>query len=111
MVGKFQLFLMILAVLYHINLFFRYIDDIFITSNASLGSVNGMLDIANNLHSNIKLVQQIGTSVSFLNLFIENKNGVLATFVYQKEAAEPYLWFHLVLIILGMFLPVLLMVL
>ncbi len=49
-----------------------------------------MLDEANNLNPNIKLVRQLGTSVSFLDLFIENKNGVLATYVYHKEAAEPY---------------------
>jgi len=29
--------------------------------------------------------------VSFLDVFLENKNGVLATSVYHKEAAEPYL--------------------
>ncbi len=50
-----------------------------------------MLDDANNLHPNIKLVRQIGTSVSFLDLFVENKNGVLATSVYRKEATEPYI--------------------
>ena len=50
-----------------------------------------MLDEANNLHPNIKLVRQIGTSVSFLDVFIENKNGILATSVYHKEAAEPYI--------------------
>ena len=50
-----------------------------------------MLDEANNLHPNIKLVRQIGTSVSFLDLFIENKNGVLTTSVYHKGAAEPYI--------------------
>ena len=50
-----------------------------------------MLDEANNLHLNIKLVRQIDTSVSFLDLFIENKNGVLTTAVYHKEAAGPYI--------------------
>jgi hypothetical protein len=49
-----------------------------------------MLYEANNLHSNIKLVYQLGTNVSFLDVFIESKNGVLATSVYRKEAAEPY---------------------
>jgi hypothetical protein len=50
-----------------------------------------MLDEANSIHPNIKLVRQIGTSVSFLDVFLENKNGVLATSVYHKEAAEPYI--------------------
>jgi hypothetical protein len=50
-----------------------------------------MLDEANSLHPNIKIVRQLGTSVSFLDVFIENKNGVLATSVHRKEAAEPYI--------------------
>ncbi len=50
-----------------------------------------MLGEANSLHPNIKLVCQIGTSVSFLDVFIENKNDILATSVYHKEIAEPYL--------------------
>jgi hypothetical protein len=50
-----------------------------------------MLDEVNNLHPNIKLVRQIGKNVAFLDLLIENKDGVLATSVYHKEAAEPYI--------------------
>jgi hypothetical protein len=50
-----------------------------------------MLDEANSSHPNIKLVRQIGTSVSFLDLFIENKNGKLKTLVFHKQAAEPYI--------------------
>jgi hypothetical protein len=38
-----------------------------------------MLDEANEFHPNIKLVPDIGTSVSFLDLFIENKNNIPAT--------------------------------
>ncbi len=68
-----------------------YIDDIFFTSNETLEKINQMLDEANNLHSNIKLVRQIGTSVSFLDVFIENKNGTLITSVFHKQAAEPYI--------------------
>jgi len=91
MVGKFLLILSILVLLCCIDLIFRYIDDIFFTSNESLEIINQMLDEANNFHPNIKLVRQVGTSVSFLDLFIENKNGVLVTSVYHKEAAEPYI--------------------
>jgi hypothetical protein len=50
-----------------------------------------MLDEANKLHPNIKLVRQISTSLAFLDLFIENKNGTLATSVFYKQAAEPYI--------------------
>jgi hypothetical protein len=72
-------------------MFSRYIDDIFFTSNQSVDAINQMLDEANQFHPNIKLVPQLGTSVSFLDVFIENKNGILATSVYHKEAAEPYI--------------------
>ncbi len=50
-----------------------------------------MLDEVNNFHPNIKLVRQIGTKISFLDLLIKNKHGILATSVYHKEAAEPYI--------------------
>jgi len=50
-----------------------------------------MLDEANSLRPNIKLVRQLGTTVSFLDVFIKNKNGVLATSVDRKETAEPYI--------------------
>ena len=50
-----------------------------------------MLDEANSFHLNIKLVRQIGTTVSFLDVFIENKNGILATSVYHKDSTEPYI--------------------
>ncbi|CAF3384021.1 unnamed protein product [Rotaria socialis] len=69
---------------------FRYVDDIFFTSNDSLESIGQMLDEANQFHPNIKLVRQIGRSVSFLDVFIQNSNGALKTPVYHKEAAEPY---------------------
>jgi hypothetical protein len=68
-----------------------YIDDIFFTSNESLEVINQMLDEANNFHPNIKLVRQIGTSVSFLDVYIENNNDTLATLVFYKQAAEPYI--------------------
>ncbi len=71
--------------------FHRYIDDILFTSNESLQEINQILDKTNNLHPNIKLVRQIGTSVSFLDLFIENKNGTLITSVFHKPAAVPYI--------------------
>ncbi|CAM4976770.1 unnamed protein product, partial [Rotaria socialis] len=67
-----------------------YVDDIFFTSNDSLESIDQMLDEANNFHPNIKLVRQIGRSVPFLDVLIENRKGTLTTSVYHKEAAEPY---------------------
>jgi hypothetical protein len=52
--------------------------------------INQMLDEANKFHPDIKLSRQLGTSVSFLDVYIENKNGTLAASVYLKEAAELY---------------------
>ena len=50
-----------------------------------------MLNEANSFHPNIKLVRQIETSVSFLDVFIENKDGILGTSVYRKDSTEPYI--------------------
>ncbi len=56
-----------------------------------MNTINEMLDEANQFHANIKLVHQLGTSISFLDVYIESKNGILATSVFHKEAAEPYI--------------------
>ena len=50
-----------------------------------------MLDEVNHLHPNIKLVRQVGTTVSFLDVRLENRGGILVTSVFHKEAAEPYI--------------------
>ncbi len=75
-----------LPILFHTNISMitSYIADIFFTSNESLEKINQMLDAANNFHPNIKLVRQLGASVSFLDVFIENKNGTLITSVHHK---------------------------
>jgi hypothetical protein len=49
-----------------------------------------MLDEANSFYPNIKLVRQVGTA-SFLDVFIEIKNSILATSVYRKDSTEPYI--------------------
>ena len=63
-----------------------------------------MLDDANSFHPNIKLTRQIGTSLPFLDVFIENQTGILTTSVYHKEALTSY---HLNLIIHVMCLGIL----
>ena len=68
-----------------------YIDDIFFTSNESLETIHQMLDEANRFHTNIKLVRRLGNSASFLDVFIANNDGILATSVYHKEVSELYI--------------------
>ena len=62
-----------------LSIFCRYIDEIFFTSNESLETTHQTLDEANQFHPNIKLIRQIGKSISFLDVFIDNNNSVLAT--------------------------------
>ena len=54
----------------NLSIFCRYIDDIFFTSNESLETTHQMLDEANQFHPNIKLIRQIGKSISFRDVFI-----------------------------------------
>src|ERR1700730_11258089 len=68
----------------------RYIDDVFFTSNETKETIKQILEDAKSFHPNIKLEGEIGKSVAFLDLRIENNNGILSTSVYHKEAAEPY---------------------
>lgn len=70
---------------------FRYIDDIFLTWNGSIDSLHQMLNEANCHHTNIKLVRQIGQTVPFLDVLVQNQHGIVLTKVYHKSAAEPYI--------------------
>ncbi|CAF3467602.1 unnamed protein product [Rotaria socialis] len=67
----------------------RYIDDIFFTFNEPKATIEEVIKKANAFHPNIKLEANIGSCVSFLDLLINNKNGILFTSVYHKPAAEP----------------------
>ncbi|CAF2080561.1 unnamed protein product [Rotaria magnacalcarata] len=73
------------------ELYGRYIDDIFLTSNDSIESLHDMLENANNYHLNIKLTREVGSCVSFLDVQINNQDGNITTSVYHKEASEPYI--------------------
>ena len=44
----------------------------------------------NHFDENINLCANISSSVNFLDLYIENRDGQLFTFVYQKPSYEPY---------------------
>ena len=59
------------------------------TWNGSEEDLKESLDKANTWHANIKLDYKIGKSLPFLDVLVTNENGVLATSVYHKPAAEP----------------------
>ena len=66
----------------HLKCFSKYFNSNFCQS---------FVDKANQFHPNIKSIPQIGKSISFLDVFIENNNGVLTTSVNHKEMSEPYI--------------------
>ena len=72
------------------GLYFRYIDDLFIIINWPVRHLYKHIDIWNKFDENIKLNAHIGSTVNFLDLYIENKNGTLFTTVYHKPFYEPY---------------------
>ena len=72
-----------------LNVCLRYIDDVFFTSNESPEMIERILDEANQYHANIKLTEDVGKCVNFLDVCITNTNGTLSTSVYHKEVAEP----------------------
>ncbi|CAF1254965.1 unnamed protein product [Rotaria magnacalcarata] len=69
----------------------RYIDDIFMTTNESIDEMKNILDRANDKDVNIKINYQIGKSIDFLDITIHNEDGRLRTCLYHKPSAEPYI--------------------
>lgn len=72
------------------GIFVRYIDDIFIAINWPTRHLSKEINRWNTLDLNIKLNPQIGQSINFLDLYVENRNGLLYTNVYHKPSHEPY---------------------
>ncbi|CAF2019617.1 unnamed protein product [Rotaria magnacalcarata] len=72
------------------GLYHRYIDDIFITINWPVRHLLKEVDRLDKFNENIKLSANIGPTVSFLDLQIENQDGQLYTAVFQKPSYEPY---------------------
>jgi len=87
--GKFSKISSIIYILLKF-LYYRYIDDIFITWNKSEEELKNFLDEANTWHPNIKFDYKIGKSLSFLDALFVNNNGILETSVYHKPSTEPY---------------------
>jgi hypothetical protein len=72
------------------GLYMRYIDDIFIIINWPHRHLFKQIDKWNKIDLNIKLNGQIGPSINFLDLHMENIDGHLQTKVYHKPSYEPY---------------------
>ncbi|CAF1035998.1 unnamed protein product [Didymodactylos carnosus] len=68
----------------------RYIDDVFFTSNEHTETVQQLLTDANSWDDNIKSQGNIGMCVPFLDVLICNNRGSLYTSVCHKPSAEPY---------------------
>ncbi|CAF4131782.1 unnamed protein product, partial [Rotaria sordida] len=72
------------------GLYFRYIDDLFIVINWPARHLLKQIDKWKNFDENIKLNPNINSFATFLDLYMENRDGVLFTTVYQKPSYEPY---------------------
>ncbi|CAF1506685.1 unnamed protein product [Adineta ricciae] len=72
------------------ELYGRYIDDVFMTTN-SLSQMNTQLNEIEVKDPNIKIIRSAGTAMEFLDVYVRNENGQLKTCVYHKPAAEPYI--------------------
>ncbi|CAF5149307.1 unnamed protein product, partial [Rotaria sp. Silwood1] len=68
----------------------RYIDDIFMTTNISFDEITKELEKAQQKDLNIKIIPNIQESVQFLEITITNDNGKLKTSIYHKPSADPY---------------------
>ncbi|CAF1368831.1 unnamed protein product [Rotaria sordida] len=72
------------------GLYFRYIDDLFIVINWSVRHLMKQIELWNQFDENIKLNANFGSFTTFLDLYMENRDGILFTTVYQKPSYEPY---------------------
>ncbi|CAF4168711.1 unnamed protein product, partial [Rotaria sordida] len=75
----------------HHEIYGRYIDDIFMTTNQTTNEIINELNIAAQKDINIQIEYKISISVDFLDVTITNENGHLRTSIYHKPTAEPYI--------------------
>ncbi|CAF2953462.1 unnamed protein product [Rotaria sp. Silwood2] len=69
----------------------RYIDDAFMTTNLSQDQIKIELEKAAKKDSNIEITYTIASCIDFLDVVVNNNNGQLITSIYHKPAAEPYI--------------------
>ncbi|CAF1285263.1 unnamed protein product [Rotaria sp. Silwood1] len=76
----------------NIELFGRYKDRIFFTWNKSTAiALETFLEDLREKHRNIRFQKLIGTTVSFLNAYIENRQGQLYTRVHHDSNMQRYI--------------------
>ncbi|CAF2793034.1 unnamed protein product [Rotaria sp. Silwood2] len=75
---------------YH-EIYGRYIDDVFMTTNLSQEEILKEIDKTTVTDSNIKITTSINQALQYLDVTIENDNGHLRTSIYHKSACEPYI--------------------
>ncbi|CAF0960716.1 unnamed protein product [Didymodactylos carnosus] len=74
----------------HHELYVRYIDDVFMTTNA-LAHISVELNRVEKNDENIRITRSIGSTLEFLDVLVTNDNGQLKTSVFHKPAAGPYI--------------------
>jgi hypothetical protein len=72
------------------SLYYRYIDDLFIMSNVHADILKGLVKFWNRLDSNIELTESIGDTAEYLDVKLENREGILVSEVFHKPSHEPY---------------------
>ncbi|CAF2844611.1 unnamed protein product [Rotaria sp. Silwood2] len=68
----------------------RYVDDIFMTTNEPFEELIKKLEEAQQKDNNIKIKSTINDTFYFLDITITNANGQLKTSIYHKPTADPY---------------------
>ncbi|CAF4105848.1 unnamed protein product [Rotaria sordida] len=75
----------------HHEIYGRYIDDVFMTTNLSREEILQQLNETMKTDPNIKITITINQALEYLDASIENINGQLKTTIYHKSAWEPYI--------------------
>ncbi|CAF3932390.1 unnamed protein product, partial [Rotaria sordida] len=73
----------------HHEIYGRYIDDVFMTTNLTKEEILQQLNETMKTDPNIKITITINQSLEYLDATIENNNGQLRTTIYHKSAWEP----------------------
>ncbi|CAF1329253.1 unnamed protein product [Rotaria sp. Silwood1] len=75
----------------HHEIYGRYIDDVFMTTNLTKEELLQQLNETMKTDPNIKITITINQALEHLDASIENNNGQLETTIYHKSAWEPHI--------------------